>query len=88
MKIYLGNLSKDLTDAGLGEMMQPFGTPATAEVAKDRDTGASKGFGFVEFNNDSEAQAAIAGLDGKEVSGMALKVSEARPKKDRDGGRR
>jgi cold-inducible RNA-binding protein len=87
VKIYLGNLSKELTDSGLSDMMQPFGTPSSAEVAKDRDTGASKGFGFVEFDNASEAQAAITGLDGKEVSGMALKVSEARPKKDRDGAR-
>jgi len=65
-------------------MVAAFGSPASAEVAKDRSTGQGRGFGFVEFSNDEEARAAIAGLNGKEVNGRTLKVNEARPK---TGGR-
>lgn len=82
MKLYLGNLPKDLTDAQLNDLVTPFGKANTAEVARDRGTNASKGFGFVEFSSDDEARAAITGLDGKEVSGQTIKVNEARPKKD------
>jgi cold-inducible RNA-binding protein len=80
MKIYLGNLSKDMSDAQLSELVTPFGKPNSAEVAKDRKSGESKGFGFVEFSTDDEAKAAIAALDGKEVHGQTIKVNEARPK--------
>lgn len=78
MKIYVGNLSNDVDDARLGEMVAPFGKPTSSSVAKDRSSGQSKGFGFVEFTNAEEAKAAIAGLNGKEVSGKVLKASEAK----------
>jgi cold-inducible RNA-binding protein len=84
MKLYVGNLSYDTTDAQLKDLAAAYGSPTSAEVAKDRDTGQARGFGFVEFSNDAEARAAIAGLDGKEVNGRTLKVNEARPK----GGKR
>jgi len=82
MKLYLGNLSKDIDDARLSELVKPFGKTDTAEVVKDRGTGMSKGFGFVELASDDEARAAIAGLDGKEVGGLNLKVNEAKPRKE------
>jgi RNA recognition motif-containing protein len=81
MKVYLGNLSKEMNDAELGEIVQPFGKPSSAEIAKDRENGSSKGFGFVVFETATEGQAAIDGLNGKEVSGRTLKVMEARPRK-------
>ena len=80
MKLYVGNLPFETTDAQLRELVAAFGTPSSAEVAKDRSTGAPRGFGFVEFANDDEARAAVAGLDGKEISGRALRINEARPK--------
>lgn len=80
MKLYVGNLSKQTTDAQLQTLAQPFGTPSNAHVAKDKVSGQSRGFGFVEFANDEEARAAIAGLHGKVVDGMTLKVNESRPK--------
>lgn len=83
MKIYVGNLSKQINDTQLNELALPFGTPTSANVAKDRTSGASKGFGFIEFAKEAEAQAAIAGLNGKDVNGQALKVNEAKsPAKD------
>jgi len=82
MKLYVGNLSKQVTDAQLNELATPFGTPLSANVATERSTGESKGFGFVEYSSDDEAKAAIAGLDGREVNGQALKVNESRPRKD------
>ncbi|HUP47964.1 MAG TPA: RNA-binding protein [Thermoanaerobaculia bacterium] len=85
MKLYVGNLPYEITDDQLRELVAPFGTPTSAEVAKDRSTGQARGFGFVEFANDDEARAAVAGLDGKEVKGRALKVNEARAK---TGGKR
>jgi len=81
MKLYVGSLSKQITDAQLNDLFAPFGTIVSAQVATERSSGESKGFGFVEFSNAAEAQAAIAGLDGKEVNGSALKVNEARPRK-------
>jgi len=81
VKLYVGNLSKETTDAQLKDLLSKFGTPVSAQVARDRATGAARGFGFVEFTNDDEARAAIAGLDGKEVNGRTLKVNESRPKK-------
>ena len=84
MKVHMGNLSKDISDTQLGELVQPFGAFESAEVAKDRSTGESRGFGFVVFTKSEDAQAAIAGLNGKEVNGSVLKVSEARSKERRD----
>ncbi|MDD5459570.1 MAG: RNA-binding protein [Phycisphaerae bacterium] len=88
-KIYVGNLSFDTDNMSLGEMFNPYGTVASAQVIMDRDSGRSKGFGFVEMSSDEEAKAAIAGLDGTEVNGRALKVNEAKPREDkpRGGGR-
>lgn len=85
MKLYVGNLPKQINDAQLTELMKPYGKPTSATVVTDRDSGASKGFGFVEFATDAEAKAAIAGLDGHDVSGQAIKVNEARPKKAAPG---
>ncbi len=80
MKLYVGNLSKQVTDAQLNELATPFGTPVSANVATERNSGESKGFGFIEFSTDDEAKAAITGLDGREVNGQALKVNESKPK--------
>lgn len=80
MKLYVGNLSKQTTDAQLHTLASSFGTPTNAHTAKDKVTGESRGFGFVEFANDDEARAAIAGLHGKEVDGKVLKVNESHPK--------
>jgi cold-inducible RNA-binding protein len=81
MKIYVGNLSKQVTDAQLNELALPYGTLVSAVVATERSSGESKGFGFVEYSSATEGQAAIAGLDGRDVNGQALKVNEARPRK-------
>ncbi|HEY0593238.1 MAG TPA: RNA-binding protein [Thermoanaerobaculia bacterium] len=80
MKLYVGNLSKSITDAQLNELAVPYGTLVSANVATERNSGESKGFGFLEFAKESEARAAIAALDGKEVNGQALKVNESKPK--------
>lgn len=82
MKLYVGNLSKQINDAQLNDLAVPFGTLISATVATERSSGESKGFGFVEFSNADEARAAITGLDGKEVNGQALKVNEAKPRKE------
>lgn len=81
MKLYVGNLSKNVTDAQLNDLAIPFGTLVSANVATERSTGESKGFGFVEFSNADEGRAAITGLDGRDVNGQALKVNEAKPRK-------
>jgi RNA recognition motif-containing protein len=85
-KLYVGNLSFDTTESQLREMFAAFGTVQTAQVITDRDTGRSKGFGFVEMGSDQEAQAAIDGLSGKMVGGRSLTVNEAKPKEARSGG--
>ena len=85
-KIYVGNLAYGVSSSDLEQMFEPYGTVQSAQVIMDRDTGRSKGFGFVEMGSDQEAQAAIAGLSGKEVDGRALTVNEARPREDRGGG--
>src|SRR5437870_3074498 len=85
-KLYVGNLAYGVTDSDLQQMFEPHGTVQSAQVIMDRDTGRSKGFGFVEMGSDAEAQAAIAALNGKEMGGRALTVNEARPKEDRGGG--
>lgn len=81
MKLYVGNLSKQVTDAQLNELAAPYGKPVSANVATERSSGESKGFGFIEFGSDDEARAAITGLDGRDVNGQSLKVNEARPRK-------
>src|SRR5215475_2069654 len=86
-KLYVGNLTYGVTDSALEQMFQPHGTVQSAQVIMDRDTGRSKGFGFVEMGSDQEAQAATAALNGKEVDGRALTVNEARPKTEGGGGR-
>jgi RNA recognition motif-containing protein len=86
-KLYVGNLSYEVTDATLATMFEAHGAVKSAQVIMDRDTGRSKGFGFVEMANDQEAQAAISALNGQQVNGRALTVNEARPKEDRGGGR-
>jgi cold-inducible RNA-binding protein len=80
MKLYVGNLSKQIDDAQLNELALPFGALVSANVATERSSGASKGFGFVEYGNADHARAAIAGLDGRDVNGQALKVNEAKPR--------
>ena len=82
-KLYVGNLSFDVTQARLQDMFAPFGSVQSAQLISDRDTGRSKGFGFVEMGSDQEATAAIAGMNGQMVDGRALTVNEARPKEDR-----
>jgi RNA recognition motif-containing protein len=85
-KLYVGNLSYGITSSDLEGLFAPFGTVASAEVIADRDSGRSKGFGFVEMSNDQEAQAAIEGLNGKDNDGRPLTVNEARPREERSGG--
>ena len=80
MKLYVGNLSKQITDAQLNDLAVPYGALISANVATERSSGESKGFGFVEFKNEDEARAAITGLDGRDVNGQALKVNEAKPR--------
>jgi len=82
MKLYVGNLSKQVNDAQLNDLATPYGTLLSASVATERNGGESKGFGFIEFHSDDEAKAAITGLDGRDVNGQAIKVSEAKPRKD------
>ena len=84
-KLYVGNLSYSVTGADLEQLFAPFGTVQSADVIQDRSTGKSKGFGFVEMGSDAEAQAAIAGLNGKDQDGRALTVNEAKPRPE--GGR-
>jgi cold-inducible RNA-binding protein len=80
MKLYVGNLSRQVTDIELNELAIPFGTPVSAVVATDRSSGESKGFGFVEYGSETEAKAAIAGLDGREIRGQAIRVNESKPR--------
>src|SRR5438105_1562129 len=86
-KLYVGNLAYGVTDSDLQAMFEPHGTVQSAQVIMDRDTGRSKGFGFVEMGSDQEAQAAIQALNGIEKEGRPLTVNEARPKTDSGGGR-
>src|SRR5207248_5823978 len=87
-KLYVGNLTYDVTDAALEQMFAEHGTVQSAQVIMDRDTGRSKGFGFVEMGSDQEAQAAIAALSGKQVGGRNLTVNVAKPREDRGGSGR
>jgi RNA recognition motif-containing protein len=85
-KLYVGNLGYTVTDSDLEQMFAAYGTVQSAQVVMDRDSGRSKGFGFVEMGSDQETQAAIAALNGKEVGGRTLTVNEARPKTEGGGG--
>lgn len=85
-KLYVGNLAYSIGDGDLEQLFAAHGSVQSAQVIMDRDTGRSKGFGFVEMGSDQEAQAAIAALNGKEIEGRALTVNEARPKTE-GGGR-
>jgi cold-inducible RNA-binding protein len=82
-KLYVGNLSYGMTDNDLQNLFEPHGTVQSAQVIKDRDTGRSKGFGFVEMDSGDQAQAAIDALNGQEINGRALTVNEARPREER-----
>lgn len=81
MNVYVGNLSYDMTEDDLKNAFGEYGEVTSAKIIADRDSGRSKGFGFVEMTNADEAKAAIEGLAGKELSGRALVVNEARPKR-------
>ncbi len=85
-KLYVGNLSYNTTDESLADAFAQFGTVESARVITDRETGRSKGFAFIEMSNPDEAQKAITGLDGQQVEGRAIRVSEARPQESRGGG--
>src|ERR1700730_8329341 len=85
-KLYVGDLGYGVTDSDLTKLFAAHGTVQSAQIIMDRDTGRSKGFGFVEMGSDQEAQAAIAALNGKESDGRALTVNEAKPREDRGGG--
>jgi cold-inducible RNA-binding protein len=85
-KLYVGNLSYDVDSSALGELFTPHGTVTSSQIIMDRDTGQSKGFGFVEMGSDKEAQAAIGALNGQDHGGRALSVNEAKPKENRSGG--
>lgn len=86
MKIYVGNLSFEVTEEDLRLALEQFGQVESATIIKDKFTGQSKGFGFVEFASKAEGQAAIDGLNGKEVKGRTLNVNEARPRPEGGGG--
>lgn len=88
MNIYVGNLSFEATEADLKQAFEAFGQVTTVSIIKDKMTGKPRGFAFVEMADITAGQAAIAALDGKDVMGRALKVNEARPQAERDGGRR
>ena len=85
-KLYVGNLAYSVRDEDLQQAFAQFGSVSSAKVMMDRDTGRSKGFGFVEMGTDAEAQAAITGMNGQALDGRALVVNEARPREERPGG--
>ena len=85
-KLYVGNLTYSVNDDSLQQYFSEFGTIASAKVIMDRDSGRSKGFGFVEMSTDAEAQAAISGMNGKVIDGRGMTVNEARPMEPRTGG--
>ena len=86
-KLYVGNLGQNIGKNDLEQMFTAYGTVISAQVSNDRETGQSKGFGFVEMGTDQEAQAAITALSGKSMDGRNLMVNEARPQESRGGGR-
>ena len=85
-RLYVGNLAYTMGDSELQRLFEAHGSVTSAQVIMDRDTGRSKGFGFVEMGGDAEAQAAIAALNGTEIEGRTLTVNEARPKTEGGGG--
>jgi cold-inducible RNA-binding protein len=85
-KLYVGNLSFDTSSQDLETMFAEAGTVQSASVVEDRDTGRSRGFGFVEMSTKEEAQTAISSFDGKDVDGRNIKVNEAKPRENRSGG--
>ncbi len=85
-KLYVGNLAYSVRDDSLLQAFSSFGTVTSAKVMMDRETGRSKGFGFVEMGSDAEAQAAINGMNGQALEGRAVVVNEARPREERPGG--
>ena len=85
-KLYVGNLTYSVTSSDLESWFAQYGTVQSAQVIQDRDTGRSKGFGFVEMDTDAEAQAAIQGLNDQEYDGRRLTVNEAKPREPRSGG--
>ncbi len=85
-KLYVGNLSYNVDSSELEQLFGQYGQVVSAQIINDRDTGRSKGFGFVEMAQDAEADAAIAALNGQQHNGRALTVNEARPREDRGGG--
>jgi len=86
MNIYVGNLSRQVSEEDLRQAFEAFGQVASTTIIKDKFSGESRGFGFVEMPARSEAQAAIAGLNGQELKGRTLTVNEARPRPERRGG--
>ena len=86
MNIYVGNLGYSVTEDDLREVFAPFGEVTKVSIITDRDSGQSKGFGFVEMSSSDAAKAAITGLNGKEFKGRAMTVNEARPRTERPGG--
>ncbi len=84
--IYVGNLSFGATEDSVRALFETYGAVGRVNIVTDRDTGQARGFGFVEMNNDSEGEKAIAALNGAELDGRALSVNEARPKTERSGG--
>ena len=85
-KLYVGNLAYSIRDDDLQQAFAQFGSVTSAKVMMDRETGRSKGFGFVEMGSDAEAQSAINGMNGQALAGRAVVVNEARPREDRGGG--
>ena len=86
-KIYVGNFSFSMTESELRSLFEPHGSIESATIATDRETGRSRGFGFVSMSNDEEAEKAMAALNGKDLAGRALTVNEARPQTQRSGFR-
>jgi len=87
-RLYVGNLSYSVTSDQLQELFEQYGTVRSAQVLSDRETGRSRGFGFVEMDNDADADAAISSLDGQDFDGRRLTVNEAKPRTEGGGGGR
>jgi RNA recognition motif-containing protein len=88
MQIFVGNLAYTTTEEDVRQLFEGYGTVDTVRLMTDRDTGRPRGFGFVEMPNDTQARAAIAGLNGTDLGGRSLTINEARPREERGGPRR
>jgi RNA recognition motif-containing protein len=86
MNLYVGNLALNVSESELQQAFEPFGEVTSVKIIKDKYTGESKGFGFVEMPSGAEAQAAMNGLNGTELKGLAIKVNQARPQKSKPRG--